>query len=275
MKSIFRAAVLFCLPMLAGLYQPAFGADDLDSLRLISDHGSSATCEVCHQMPQSTPSVNAAITGMDEDTPSADLRFINAHARAATAVLYGAEVIGAFEYDGKDYRGTFAHIARLDTCTDCHDPDNLEVALEDCVSCHRVNELRAIRTSPLDYDGDGDIAEGISGEIESLHQILGQAIQAYAAQITGAPVVYAADVYPYFFNDTNGNGIAEPDETIFPNRYASWTPRLLKAAYNYQYIACDPGIYCHNPHYAIQILLDSLDSLSEKISLNMPDVSRP
>jgi hypothetical protein len=40
-----------------------------------------------------------------------------------------------------------------------------------------------------------------------------------------------------------------------------WTPTLLRAAFNYQYIAKDPGVYVHNPHYALQILYDSLEAI--------------
>ena len=54
------------------------------------------------------------------------------------------------------------------------------------------------------------------------------------------------EVYPYFFNDNNGNGEADKDEAKFPNRYKSWTPRLMKAAYNYQFVTKDPGAFAHN-----------------------------
>jgi len=242
---------------------------------MISNLESSATCVVCHQGRESTPSVNAAITGLDNDTPSAELNFINVHYRVAAAMLFGTEVKGAYEYDGKVYSGKFSHIAGLDTCSSCHNPHSLEVAQENCVSCHKVDALSDIRTSQVDYDGDGDLTEGISGEIQSLHQTLGTAIYAYAAEVTDAPIIYATGAYPYFFNDTNGNGTGDPGETIYPNRYASWTPRLLKAAYNYQYIAVDPGAYAHNPHYAIQILIDSIDDLAQIVEVDMPETSRP
>ena len=262
----------------ATCHSPA--AEALDSVTfpskiMISNIGPSATCAVCHQGRQSASSINAAVAGLDEDTPYADLGFINVHYRVAAAMLYGAEVKGAYEYGGKVYNGVFAHVSGLDSCSGCHDPHSLKVAPENCVSCHKVDALSAIRTSQLDYDGDGDLAKGISWEIKSLHQALGRAMYAYASEVIGAPIVYAAGVYPYFFNDTNDNGAGEPGETIFPNRYSSWTPRLLKAAYNYQFIAVDPGAYAHNPHYAIQILIDSIGDLAEKVELVMPAFSRP
>ncbi len=41
--------------------------------------------------------------------------------------------------------------------------------------------------------------------------------------------------------------------------YSKFTPRLLKAAYNYQYSQKDPGIFAHNLAYAGQFLYDSLE----------------
>lgn len=60
-----------------------------------------------------------------------------------------------------------------------------------------------------------------------------------------------------------------------PNRYAKWTPRLLKAAYNYQFVAKDAGVYTHNPAYAMQLLYDSLESLSAKVDVSMSALRRP
>jgi len=43
--------------------------------------------------------------------------------------------------------------------------------------------------------------------------------------------------------------------------YTTWTPRLLQAAYNYQYVAMDPGNYSHNSKYIMQLLYDSIEDL--------------
>ncbi len=59
------------------------------------------------------------------------------------------------------------------------------------------------------------------------------------------------------------------------NRYQSWTPRLLKAAYNYQVAAKNPGGYVHNPGYLLQLLHDSLESLSERVEVDIGRLSRP
>ena len=93
-------------------------------------------------------------------------------------------------------------------------------------------------------------------------EVLYEAIKAYAAD-NGAidPIIYDSGGYPYFFIDTNANGEADPGEGIYPNRYASWTPTLLKAAYNYQYSQKDPGAFAHNGKYVLQVLYDSINDI--------------
>jgi hypothetical protein len=113
----------------------------------------------------------------------------------------------------------------------------------------------------VDFDGDGDVEEGIYGEIATLKEALYAAIQAYAANTAGAPILYDSHAYPYFFNDTDGDGETDPGEAIYPNQYGSWTPTLLKAAYNYQYASKDPGGYAHNAEYVIQLLFDSIQAV--------------
>ena len=41
---------------------------------------------------------------------------------------------------------------------------------------------------------------------------------------------------------------------------------MLKAAYNYQVSAKDPGAFAHNAKYIIELLYDSIDDLNGKIS---------
>jgi hypothetical protein len=64
----------------------------------------------------------------------------------------------------------------------------------------------------FDYDGDGDVAEGIAAEIESLQAMTMTAIQAYAKEVAGTAIAYSADAYPYFFIDTNCNPALGPKE---------------------------------------------------------------
>lgn len=242
----------------------------------MSDLGSSAVCTVCHQGRASSQTVNSSVEGLEEDSVSADLAFINPHYAQSAATLFGGTVQGGYEYEGKTYAGPFAHAANLNTCTSCHNPHTLEVAIETCSTCHTgVSEFTDIRTSPQDFDGDGDAAEGIAAPIAALHAQLGEAIALYASQVVGDPVIYASTSYPYFFNDTNGDGGVNEGEAIYPNRYQSWTPRLLRAAYNYQFVAKDTAAYTHNPHYALQLLYDSLENLSQQVDIDTASLIRP
>jgi hypothetical protein len=77
--------------------------------------------------------------------------------------------------------------------------------------------------------------EPIRDEIFALEDALLAAVQAYAADTIGTAIAYTPDAHPYWYIDTNGNGTADPDEVNSDNRYATWTPTLLRTAYNYQY----------------------------------------
>ena len=103
------------------------------------------------------------------------------------------------------------------------------------------------------------IPEG--AEIAGLQEALYGALQAYAADVAGTAVVYDSHAYPYFFIDTNEDGDVTEGEAIYPNQYASWTPRMLQAAYNYQLSLKDPGAFAHGGKYIIQLLYDSIADL--------------
>jgi hypothetical protein len=130
-----------------------------------------------------------------------------------------------------------------------------------------------VRTA--DYDGNGDADEGIGQEIDHLRGRLLTAIMDYAKTVSGKPVAYKLEVFPYFFVDDNGNGVADEDETKVANQYNAWTPRLLKAAYNYQFVTKDPGAFAHNSTYAIELLQDSINDLGAKVSVDLAKATRP
>lgn len=248
----------------------------------ITDLGESARCMVCHQGRASANSVNAKLEelGLTEEpnTVSAELGFINIHYYAAAASLYGYDVHGGYEFDGLGYQKKFRHVEGIDSCTDCHSPHTLEVRVNSCATCHEgvesVEDVLNIRMagSMVDYDGDGDVEEGIAGEISTLQETLYAAIQAYASEVAGSPIIYDEHAYPYFFYDPDGNGAVDEGEAVFDNAYKSFTPLLLKAAYNYQVSKKDPGGYVHNAKYHIELLYDSITMLNEQLS-QMADTS--
>jgi hypothetical protein len=252
-------------------FAPEFGIPEVGTvtfpsgLEVDSGDNTMQLCMTCHQGRASTNSVNGAIAGLDLDTPGEGLRFINVHYFAAGATIFGTEAKGAYEYEGNTYVGRFAHVEGFDTCNECHNTHALEVEVEACGTCHAgvatAEDLQTIRIDPTDFDGDGDVTEGLAGEIATMRDAVYAAIQAYVATYQFDPIIYDSHAYPYFFIDTDGDGSVTPGEAIYPNQYVDWTPRLLQAAYNYQYASKDPGAFAHNGKYTLQVLYDSLASL--------------
>ena len=236
-------------------------------------------CMTCHQGRESTVSVDRLIGDLDDDAQSEKLRFLNVHYFAAGATLFGSDAKGAYQYEDKSYVARNAHVEAFNDCTDCHSAHRLNVKVENCGACHQnvktEEDLSKIRISKTDYDGDGDTTEGIAGEIVTLTETLYAALQKYAVAEVGTGIVYDAHSYPYFFRDTNGNGKADADEAVRANGFNAWTPRLLRAAYNYQYVAKDPGAFAHNGKYIIQILYDALEDLGQVVDVDMEGMTRP
>jgi len=252
---------------------------------VVSDLGGEARCMTCHQGRESKVSVDKQITDFNATDPDAVVApitvdgqeqkfgFRNVHYFAAAATLYGTVAKGGYEYDGKLYDSKNDHTAGYDTCLGCHDQHTLEVKVEQCAMCHEgvtsVEDLKKVRiaqASFADYDGDGSLEEGMAEEIAGLQEILLAEIQKYAADKGGAAIVYDPAAYPYFFIDTNANGAVDEGEAAFPNAYANWSPRLLKAAYNYQVSVKDPGAFAHGNKYIVQLLHDSIEDLGGDVS---------
>lgn len=236
----------------------------------IGSLGREALCISCHQGRASTSTVSIAIRSAgltDDDQPSDKLVFVNSHAISA-ATPFGSEAAGAYEYAGNIYKGRYARGGDFFACMRCHDQHSLELRIETCHDCHTFEGVDplAIRVNTTDFDGDGDIVEGIAREVEQIQAALYGAIQAYATNVAGTPIAYDLGTYPYFFLDNNQNGRVDPEEAVASNRYNQFTPRLLRAAYNYNYAAHDPGAYAHNSMYIIQVLLDSLVDIGGDIS---------
>jgi hypothetical protein len=155
------------------------------------------------------------------------------------------------------------HVERFNTCINCHDAHALSVNVQACSGCHpnvqTEEDLGNIRMeeTAVDYDGDGDTSEGLGGEVATMHEKLFEAVQAYAADTAGTPIQYDPARYPYFFADPNTNGQVDEGE----EGYTAFTPTLLRSAYNYQWVAKDPGAFAHNGRYILQVLYDSLQAL--------------
>jgi hypothetical protein len=234
-----------------------------------------ANCAECHQGTNAGTDVENAVADLPEDEVNAELRFVNVHYIIGGAVRFGAEVTVGYEYPGLSYAGFYHHVEDYQVCTDCHDPHSLDINPSECAACHTAvsdyTSLLDIRVgSTPDYDGDDDISEGVYGELSTMHQILYTAIQQYAGESAEGSILYSSS-YPYWFQDSNENGVIDEDESS----YASWTPRLLKAAYNYHLVLQDPGGFTHNAVYLIQLMYDSTADLAEVSPIDISGLIRP
>jgi hypothetical protein len=271
-------------------------------------------CIMCHQGRESTVSVNAALSGAkgadgkpfdltkqstkvlglkDPTKPQAAdnpplIGFRNPHYFAAGATLMGGEVQGAYQYANQKYSGRTVHPDPMNNCIACHDTHTQELMLDKCATCHgavkSVDDLKKWRKpdDTVDYDGDGT-AEGYGEEVQGMSDALWAQIQAVATK-NKYPIAYDPNSYPYFFNDTNANGTADPEEAKSTNSYAYFTGKLLQAAYNYQWVQKDPGAFAHNFYYINQVLYDSIKDLGGNVgkmkraavtSVAVPDAPKP
>lgn len=232
--------------------------------------GVEAACMTCHQGRTAGATVAAAIEGKDLDTADTSLRFINPHYATAAASWLGGYGGAGYHYDGREYSGLFWHARPVSSCNSCHEPHTLEVDFEPCQTCHQGETPQDIRVSRLSHDGSGNTAVGIAYDIRGNSEALIQMIKDYAESVTGKPILYDGSSHPYFFNDTNGDSVADLADGA-PVAYNNWTPRLLRAAYNWKLVSSDLGNFAHNPDYTLELLYDSIEDLAEPLGLDMKD----
>ena len=223
----------------------------MPSGQILEDLGHNANCMECHQGRASGAGVEEALVNINagNDTVSTEISAPSVHNSPVGPLLYGGEAHGGFEYPGKEYAGYYEHTGGFDTCSGCHDAHSLAIDAKRCNACHikavDFARFRNIRTSNIDYDGDGDNTEGIFRVIETIQQRLLEQIDLYTGVTEGVePIVIGGR----FTNEAGDS-------------YSTWTPRLLRAAYNYQFSKLSGGAYVHNPHYTLQLLYDSYEDM--------------
>ncbi|WP_198476232.1 cytochrome C [Aquamicrobium zhengzhouense] len=235
--------------------------------------GFEGACMTCHQGRASTATIEKSVGASQEDEVNPELGFVNPHYAIAGATLLGGDGALGYHYAGKEYEPRFFHARPVATCVSCHEPHNLTVAEEVCTTCHETGDPKAIRISRQSFDGSGDLGKGIHADIVANRQRLFGLVQDYAREVIGTPMIYDGGRYPYFFADHNSDGRADEKDGA-PVAYTSWTPRLLKAAYNWKFVGADGGIHVHNPHYALQLLYDSAEDLSSALGRELTGMSR-
>lgn len=282
---------------------PEFGNGNLTSANTLWEDGQLATvtfpsgavlnlgddsnmCMGCHMGRKSKADV-------DGYTPGSNFGSVNPHYLAAAAVLFGSDAHGGYEYATKVYDGQNnfgGMMPAFTTCTTCHMSGNgksthqlVKPAVNDCLGCHGGDpsqpafpnvdatnfKFSGIRSpaNTTDYNGNGNTTESLKSEIRALEADLLADIMAYAADPAGLnmPVVYDDATYPYWFNDTNANGIVDAGENSFSNAYTAFDTAMIRAAYNYTFSLKEPHGYIHHPDYIAQLLIDSMEDLGTDI----------
>jgi len=136
-----------------------------------------------------------------------------------------------------------------------------------CANCHGTvtfDTLTPPAFSPQ-HDYDNDPATKSKAEVAAFADRLYTDIEAYCAAAadsvtppTGASYcAYSPAAYPYWYKDTNKNGVVDPGETTG----MKFDSKSLRAAYNYQLYRKEPGAWAHNNRYIVQILFDSIEDL--------------
>ncbi len=246
--------------------------------------GENSVCMSCHGAMSAGTSVDAATEGKDADAPIADSSLMSAHYFHAAAVHEGADAGVGYQYEGKTYVGTFEHADTVNSCTECHDPHSLhtqDVPNSDaslCSTCHSDvsgwADYRKVNMSKVDYDGDGTI-EPVYDEIEGVKAVLQEALNQYSQAVTDTGFGFNTDAYPYAFIDTNKDGTIDESEGVFGNKYSTFTPRMLKAAFNYMFVQKEPAAYLHNAKYVLQLMYDSIEDLSALSGVTTQGLTRP
>jgi hypothetical protein len=244
--------------------------------------------------------VNIGATLEDAQIVGAGNKTVRAHYLPAASFLFGAEAANASQITGNIYTARNQHGGKA-SCSDCHNPHNGSLPPDSqmaatCGKCH-FNEAGASVSSFLeleevrqfgfegDIDGDGT-SESVKVEIEGMMAKAYAAIRAYATGVAGTDICYLSNRM-YLDNGAGGgiagNGICEVGETtsvcsdgvsttsaactaaggtMSVVEYNRYTPRLLKAGYNYMLVANDPGAWAHNPRYAVEVLYDTIAQLN-------------
>lgn len=229
---------------------------------------SDAACLTCHQGRAAGVTVEKAVADKPDDTVDDALKFINPHYRIAGATNLGAYGAGGFAYPDKDYSGRFLHAKPVETCVSCHDPHGLDIAEATCLTCHESGDAEKIRIQRVSFDGSGDTTKGIKADIAANADLLMKMMKEYAAEVVGTPILYDPGHYPYFYTDANGDGVVDTAGGSSV-AYKTWTPRLLRATYNWKFVTADPGIHVHNAPYALELLYDSIEDLAGPLNVDM------
>ncbi|HEY6871663.1 MAG TPA: cytochrome C [Geobacteraceae bacterium] len=199
------------------------------------DLGRSNICVRCHVGTKNGKSITAQLSALADFT---NLAFIDPHYAATAGNLFGQ---AGYHFPGRTYNGAATHstIAATDASGANEGP---------CVTCHK-NPLNGHDYAPIGVIALCGSCHGTSFDSTTLGNdktAFQNAMQVLRAQLAAKGFVYTGA--PPFFTNTNWGSGQDGANT-------------MGAAFNFVLLTTEPGIYAHNPIYAQQLVLDSIDYL--------------
>ena len=193
--------------------------------------GKSNLCMNCHSGTKNGKSITAQFNAAANFT---NLSFIGSHNMAAGGTSYGQ---AGYHFAGRTYSAAATHATKIGTlngsgsCVACHKNSTnghkfQAGATALCTSCHGAS----LTTARLSSDKAAFL----------------NAVEVLRVQLAAKGFTYLTGS-PYFSNTNWGAGQAGAD--------------TMGAAFNYALLVNEPGAYAHNPAYASQLVLDSIDYL--------------
>jgi hypothetical protein len=255
--------------------------------------GNTAICSQCHdggrpgyevsKLLAQSPEL-AYTTAPDTQLTGTNNKTVRAHYLPAASSLFGADASNWYQYPGAVYTSQNKH-GGIAACTDCHSPhtgsvfpdsnpaDPSNTIAAKCGGCHN-DELTGLPVANFaqleesrqfgfegDIDGNGT-QESLNVEIAGLRAKLLAGIQSYATNVVGTAICFdnsASNPNRFYLDDGSSvNGRCGTQTT----EYNKYTPRLLRAAYNYMIATNDFGAWAHNPRYAIEVIYDAIADLN-------------
>lgn len=227
------------------------------------------------------------------DTQLSGATFQNPHYLGAAATIFGANAAGYYEYPvtydtvpaTRPYLRNGNH-ATSQACIECHEAHVLEIpSTFNCstTGCHHTHSgatdqtAAGLRLKTGRWYMDGSTDQGVYQNYLQMMAKLYTAIQRYSlakGNTSGGTSVICfnepgASGQYFFVGSAEGEaGTSCPTTTTWGAAGSStaFTPRLVRATYNYKFLAQDPGAWAHNPRYVAEIMYDAIRDLNQGLA---------
>lgn len=258
------------------------------------DIGTSNLCLNCHSGRKS----GASVSTLSNYTSAS---FVNSHYLAAGGIVFGE--IG-YEYVGRNYADLAFYRHRYIGTSNALGASVVASTSGPCVGCHLANKSQPGEKHTLkSYIGSGTLLSPTCTTSSDCHgakptgspaddrtlldvtwmpryQMALTALKYYLANNAYRKLFYS-DSSPFYYIDTNGDGVLSASETVSTNSQKKWHSlggpeadnavsgkNNMGAAFNYNLLKHDRGGVIHNRYYTRRLIYDSIDWLDDNLLNN-------